>query len=72
LLQDIVQILDWSMSTAAAQDSFLFHSWNCRSVEARMIGVDYSGLFDIAKRERVPEDTSAPHKRSVLEPSVAT
>ena len=45
LLQDIVQILDWSMSAAAAQDSFLFHSWNRRAVEARLIGVDDPGLW---------------------------
>jgi len=45
LLQDIVQILDRSMSTAATQDSFLFHSWNRRAVEARLIGVDDPGLW---------------------------
>jgi hypothetical protein len=45
LLQDIVQILDRSMSTGAAQDSFLFHCWNRRAVEARLIGVDDPGLF---------------------------
>ena len=43
--QDIVQILDRSMSTAAAQDSFLFHSWNRRAVEAHLIGVDDPRLW---------------------------
>src|SRR5215472_5903413 len=45
LLQDIVQILDRSMSTAAAQNSFLFYSWNRRAVEACLISVDDSGLW---------------------------
>src|SRR5262249_49424285 len=45
LLQDIVQILDRSMSTAAPEDSFLFHCWNRRPVEARPIGVDYPRLW---------------------------
>src|SRR5215467_1938248 len=45
LLQDIVQILYRSMSTAAAQNSFLFYSWNGRAVEACLIGVDDSGLW---------------------------
>jgi hypothetical protein len=45
LLQDIVQILDRSMSTVVAQDSFLLHPWNRRAVEARLIGVDDPGLW---------------------------
>jgi len=45
LLQDIVQILDRSMATAAAEDSFLFHCWNRRAVEACLIGVDDPGLW---------------------------
>jgi len=45
LLQDIVQILDRSMSTAAAEDSFLLHCWNRRAVEARLIGVDDPRLW---------------------------
>jgi hypothetical protein len=44
LLQDVVQILDRSMSAAAAQGSFLFHSGNRRAVEAGLIGVDDAGL----------------------------
>jgi hypothetical protein len=44
LLQDVVQVLDRSMSAAAAQGSFLFHSCNRRAVEAALIGVDDAGL----------------------------
>ena len=44
LLQDVVQILDRSMSAAAAQGSFLFDSGNRRAVEAGLIGVDDAGL----------------------------
>ena len=44
-LQDIVQILDRSMATAAAEDSFLLHCWNRRAVEACLIGVDDPGLW---------------------------
>ena len=44
LLQDVVQILDRSMPTAAAQSSFLFHCGNRRAVEAGLIGVDDTGL----------------------------
>src|SRR6516225_4122908 len=40
LLQDIVQILDRSMATAAAKDSFPLHCGNRRAVEACLIGVD--------------------------------
>jgi hypothetical protein len=43
LLQDVVQVLDRPMSAAAAQGSFLFHSWNRRAVEACLIGVDDAG-----------------------------
>jgi hypothetical protein len=43
LLQDVVQVLDRPMSAAAAQGSFLFHSWNRRAVEACLIGVDNAG-----------------------------
>src|SRR5215469_7821663 len=45
LLQDIVQILDRSMSTAAARNSFLLHCWNRRAVQACLIGVDDPGLW---------------------------
>ena len=37
LLQDIVQILDRSMSAAAAQDSFGFHCGDRRAVETGLI-----------------------------------
>src|SRR5664279_336081 len=37
LLQDVVQVLDRSMSAAAAQGSFLFHRGNRRAVEAGLI-----------------------------------
>src|SRR5215467_14548727 len=45
LLQDIVHLLDPSMSTPAPEASFLFHSRNRRPVKARLIGVDYPGLW---------------------------
>ena len=38
LLQDVVQVLDRSMSAAAAQSSFLFHCCNRRAIEAGLIG----------------------------------
>ena len=44
LLHDVVQVLDRSMSAAAAQGSFLFHVCNRRAVEAGLIGVDDAGL----------------------------
>jgi hypothetical protein len=44
LLQDVVQILDRSMSAAPVQSSFLFHCGNRRSVEAGLISVDDAGL----------------------------
>src|SRR5215471_12878764 len=44
LLQDVVQILNWSMAAAAAQGSFHFHSGNRRAVEAGLIGIDDAGL----------------------------
>src|SRR5262249_31581892 len=44
LLQDVVQILDWPMAAAAAQNSFLFHSCNRRAIKAGLIGVDNAGL----------------------------
>src|SRR5215469_782230 len=44
LLQDVVQILNWSMVAAAAQGSFHFHSGNRRAVEAGLIGVDDARL----------------------------
>src|ERR1035437_1608054 len=44
LLQDVVQVLDRSMSAAAAQDSFLFHCCNRRAVEAGLISIDDAGL----------------------------
>jgi hypothetical protein len=44
LLQDVVQILNRSMSAAAVQGSFLFHCCNRRAVEAGLIGVDDAGL----------------------------
>src|SRR5215472_7608341 len=40
LLQDIVQILDRPMATAAAEDSFLLHCWNRRAVQACLIAPD--------------------------------
>src|ERR1700719_5323589 len=44
LLQTVVQILDRSMSAAAAQGSFLFRSGNSRAVEAGLISVDDARL----------------------------
>src|SRR5664279_4343217 len=44
LLQDVVQVLDRSMSAAAAQGSFLFHCRNRRAVEAGLISIDDAGL----------------------------
>src|ERR1019366_6183198 len=44
LFQDVVQVLDRSMSAAAAQGSFLFHCCNRRAVEAGLIGIDDAGL----------------------------
>src|ERR1019366_2886099 len=44
VLQDVVQILDWSMPAAAAQGSFLFPPGTRRAVEAGPIGVDDAGL----------------------------
>src|SRR5689334_13379404 len=44
LLQDVVQILDWSMAAAATQDSFCFRSGNRRTIEPRAIRVDDTGL----------------------------
>src|ERR1035437_2352892 len=44
LLQDVVQVLDRSMSAAAAQGSFLFHCCNRRAVEAGLISIDDAGL----------------------------
>src|ERR1019366_1898255 len=44
LLQDVVQILDRSMSAAAAQGSFLFHRGNRRAIEASLVSVDDAGL----------------------------
>ena len=43
LLQDVVQVLDRSMSAAAAQSSLLFHCYNGRAIEAGLIGVDDAG-----------------------------
>src|ERR1035437_2926679 len=39
LLQDVVQVLDRSMSAAAAQGSFLFYCCNRRAVEAGLISI---------------------------------
>src|ERR1019366_8814298 len=39
LLQDVVQVLDRSMSAAAAQGSFLFHFCNRRAIEAGPVTV---------------------------------
>src|ERR1019366_1077061 len=44
LLQDVVQVLDRSMSAAAAQGSFLFHCCNRRAVEAGPVRIYYAGL----------------------------
>src|ERR1035437_2991053 len=44
LLQDVAQVLDRSMSAAAAQGSFLFHCCNRRAVEAGLISIDDAGL----------------------------
>ena len=44
LLQDIVQVLDRPVATTASQNSFFFHSWNRRAVEACLIGVDDAGM----------------------------
>jgi hypothetical protein len=44
LLQDLVQILDPSVSAASAQDSFRFHCGNRRGIEAGLISVDDAGL----------------------------
>src|ERR1700682_1329736 len=44
LLQDVVQILDRSMSAAAAQGSFLFHSGNRRAIETGPISVNNARL----------------------------
>jgi hypothetical protein len=44
LLQYVAQVLDWPMSAAAAQGSFLFQSWHRRAREAGLIGVDEPGL----------------------------
>ena len=44
LLQDIVQVLDRPVAATASQDSFFFHSWNRRAVEACLIGVDDAGM----------------------------
>src|ERR1035437_10005465 len=44
LLQDVVQVLDRSMSAPAAQGSFLFHCCNRRAVEAGLISIDDAGL----------------------------
>jgi len=43
LLQDIVQISDRSMPTAAARGSLRFHYGNRRAVEAGLISVDDAG-----------------------------
>ena len=42
--EDVVQVLDRSMSAAAAQGSFLFHCCNRRAVEAGLISIDDPGL----------------------------
>jgi hypothetical protein len=57
LPQDIVQILDRSMSAAPAQGSFRFHCCNRRVVEARLIGVDDAGLRMRWIVERLAEHT---------------
>ena len=44
LLQDIAQVLDRPVAATASQDSFFFHSWNRRAVEACLIGVDDAGI----------------------------
>ena len=44
LLQDVVQILDRSMATVAAQSSFRFHCGNRRAIEVGLIDVDDAGL----------------------------
>ena len=44
LLQDIVQVLDQPVAATASQDSFFFHSWNRRAVEACLIGIDDAGM----------------------------
>ena len=44
LFQDVVQILDRSMSAAAAQGSFRFRAGDRRAVEAGLISVDNAGL----------------------------
>ena len=40
LLQDIIQVLDRSMSAAAAQSSFLLYVRDGGAVDRRLIGVD--------------------------------
>src|SRR5208337_1143504 len=57
LLQDVVQVLDRSMSAAAAQGSFLFHYRNRRAVEAGLISVDDAGLRMRWIAERLAEQT---------------
>ena len=44
LLQDIVQVLDRPVAATASQNSFFFHCWNRRAVEACLIGVDDAGM----------------------------
>jgi hypothetical protein len=44
LLQDVVQILDRSMSAAAAQGPFRFHSGDSRAIETSLVGVNDAGL----------------------------
>jgi hypothetical protein len=53
LFQDVVQILNRSMSAAAAQGFFRFRGCDRRAVEAGLISVDNTGLGVrwIAERE---------------------
>ena len=44
LLENVVQILNRSMTTPAAQRSFRCHCGNRRAVAAGLIGVDHAGL----------------------------
>ena len=44
LLEDIVQILDRSMTATAAKNPFFFHARNRRAVETGLVGVDDAGL----------------------------
>jgi len=76
LLQDVVQILDRSVSAAAAQGSFRFQSGNRRAVETGLISVDDAalgamqygarGVIDFQEIKRLNDALYLPQQRDVV------